>query len=91
MKYSRKALLEAIQTRLGTDYMRAWDELKFCAIPELCAKYSTLGFVFLESFNSSEQEYCFSQRMADYVVALAMKEIAEVGYLTFGKQDSYID
>ena len=89
MRYSRKALLAALQTRLGSDYMRAWDEINFCAIPELCVAYSKYAFVFLGKYCAEPVKYDFSEIMADYVVRIALEELQEKGYLEFGKEDNY--
>ena len=89
MKYSRNALENALETRLGKEYMGAWKENKFCAIPELCNQYAIKGFLFLDRFNPSETKFTFHQRMADYVVSTVLLELHEKGYYECGDIDDF--
>ena len=89
MKYSRIALESALETRLGKEYMNAWRELHSCAIPELCNQYAIKGFLFLDGFDTSKTKFTFRQRMADYVVATALRELHESGQYKCGNVDDF--
>lgn len=89
MKYSRIALETALETRLGKEYMEAWRENKFCAIPELCNQYAIRGFLFLDGFDASKTKFTFRQRMADYVISTALRELHDVGHYECGDVDDF--